>query len=107
MYGPLATAQRLFPVEGWDQHVVDDVGDEVIVHGGTDNEDSVEPHRADPLLLHEVAGAMWFHRVLVVGAPTSRRPPRAAGGGRCPARARRGPPPARRWSGSRRTCSRA
>ena len=23
----------------------------------------------DPLLLHEVAGAMWFHRVLVVGAP--------------------------------------
>jgi AcrR family transcriptional regulator len=23
----------------------------------------------DPLLLHEVAGALWFHRILVVGAP--------------------------------------
>jgi AcrR family transcriptional regulator len=24
---------------------------------------------SDPLLLHEVAGALWFHRILVVGAP--------------------------------------
>ena len=23
----------------------------------------------DHLLLHEVAGALWFHRILVVGAP--------------------------------------
>lgn len=27
------------------------------------------PPGTDPLLLHEVASALWFHRVLVVGAP--------------------------------------
>ena len=27
------------------------------------------PAGTDPLLLHEVAGALWFHRVLVVGGP--------------------------------------
>ena len=27
------------------------------------------PPDTDPLLLHEVASALWFHRVLVVGAP--------------------------------------
>jgi AcrR family transcriptional regulator len=27
------------------------------------------PDGVDPLLLHEVAGALWFHRVLVVGGP--------------------------------------
>jgi AcrR family transcriptional regulator len=27
------------------------------------------PDDTDPLLLHEVASALWFHRVLVVGAP--------------------------------------
>ncbi|HET8970236.1 MAG TPA: TetR/AcrR family transcriptional regulator [Candidatus Nanopelagicales bacterium] len=27
------------------------------------------PSGTDPLLLHEVAGALWFHRVLVVGGP--------------------------------------
>lgn len=27
------------------------------------------PAGTDPLLLHEVASALWFHRVLVVGAP--------------------------------------
>ena len=26
------------------------------------------PPETDPLLLHEVAGALWFHRLLVVGA---------------------------------------
>jgi hypothetical protein len=27
------------------------------------------PAETDPLILHEVASALWFHRVLVVGAP--------------------------------------
>ena len=27
------------------------------------------PAGTDPLLMHEVAGALWFHRVLVVGGP--------------------------------------
>jgi hypothetical protein len=26
------------------------------------------PEETDPLILHEVASALWFHRVLVVGA---------------------------------------
>ena len=27
------------------------------------------PADTDPLMLHEVASALWFHRVLVVGGP--------------------------------------
>jgi hypothetical protein len=27
------------------------------------------PAETDPLILHEVASALWFHRVLVVGGP--------------------------------------
>ena len=27
------------------------------------------PAETDPMLLHEVASALWFHRILVVGGP--------------------------------------